>query len=215
MDDLVQRHHSVNRLYTPADQMLSEQVLAGDQASFEALIKKYEQPLRGYMWRILKDQDLIADVLQLVFFQLYVSLPKLGTTVPLKAWLFRVAYHRCLDELRKQYRRQAVSFSFLERQEDEEEYALVETLPDTRLTPEEIFERREYHEQLVQAMETLSPKFRAVVHLRCFGELSFVEIGERLNMPANTVKTYYHRSLPRLRAALVAQRDERSPQKIS
>src|SRR5690348_17462485 len=94
MDHHVQRSHSMNLSHTLADQLLMEQALAGDQASFEVLINKYERPLRGYMRRILKDQELIADVLQHVFFQFYVSLPNLRNTSPLKPWLCRVAYNR-------------------------------------------------------------------------------------------------------------------------
>jgi RNA polymerase sigma-70 factor (ECF subfamily) len=214
MDHHVQHSQRVNLSHTPADQMLMEQALAGDQAAFEVLMNKYERPLRGYMRRILKDQELIADVLQHVFFQFYVSLPNLRTTSPLKPWLYRVAYNRCVDELRKNARRQALSFSFLEGQESAEEQALVEMLPDTHLTPEELFERQELHEQLVQAIRTLSPTFRTVVHLRCFGELSFSEIGQQLQMPEGTAKTYFYRSLPQLRAALGARRDERSAQTI-
>jgi RNA polymerase sigma-70 factor, ECF subfamily len=209
MDHHIQRSQRVNLSQTLADHILVKQALAGDQRAFETLIKKYEQPLRGYMWRILKDQELIADVLQSVFFQLFVSLPKLRTAHPLKPWLFRVAYYRCLDELRKNARRQAMPFSLLPGQDNEEESLLVEELPDSHLTPEKFLEQQELHEQVVQAIETLSPRFRAVVHLRYFGELSFAEIGKRLNIPASTAKTYVHRSLPRLRSAFVAQRQRR------
>ena len=76
MDHHVQRSQSVNMSHTLVDQLLTKQALAGDQDSLEVLIKKYEQPLRSYMRRMLKDQELIADVLQAVFFQLHVSLPK-------------------------------------------------------------------------------------------------------------------------------------------
>ena len=93
---------------------------------------------------------------------------------------------------------------------DEEAYLLAEMLPDTGLTPEAILEQQELHAQLLQAMKDLSPTFRAVVHLRCFVERSFSEIGKQLDMPEATAKTYFYRSLPRLRAALGAQRDERS-----
>jgi RNA polymerase sigma-70 factor (ECF subfamily) len=214
MDHYIQHSHYGNLSHTLVDQVLAEQALAGDQAAFEVLISKYESPLRGYIWRILKDQDLMADVLQYVFLKCYCSLPNLRTNTPLKPWLFRVAYHRCLDELRSKQRRRAIFFSQME-EESEEESLLAEELPDPQLTPEEILEQQELREQLIQAMETLSPTVRAIVHLRCFSELSFSEIGKQLNMPESTAKTYFHRSLPRLRAALVVQRDERSSQKIS
>jgi len=205
MHPQVQRPNKIDMRYTISDDMLAKQALAGDQVSFEVLMNKYERPLRGYIWRILKDDDLMADVLQYVFLQFYTSLPKLRTNAPLKAWLYRVAYHRCLDELRRKHRRQDVSFSQLEGKSGEEELLLAETLPDPHLTPEEMLEQQDLHEQLLQALEVLSPTLRSVVHLRCFGELSFSEIGKKLNMPEATAKTYFHRSLPRLRAALEAQ----------
>ncbi|GHO94874.1 RNA polymerase sigma factor [Reticulibacter mediterranei] len=202
MDHYVQRSHSKNMLPTLVDHMQAKQALAGDHGSFEVLMKKYEQALRCYIKGILKDPELTADVLQSVFFQLYVSLPNLRTNLPLNAWLYRVAYNRCVDELRKNARRRAVPFSLLQGEDNEDEHALLEMLPDTLLTPEEVLEQLELHEQLAHAVETLSQPFRAVVSLRCFRGLSFSEIAEKLNIPASTAKTYYHRSLPRLRAAL-------------
>ena len=53
-----------------------------------------------------------------------------------------------------------------------------------------------------QAIRGLPPRFRPVVHLRCFGQLSFSEIGRTLQMPETTAKTYFHRALTRLRSAL-------------
>lgn len=203
MHSHVQRSDKTDSRYSISDDILRKQVLEGNHTSFEVLMKKYERPLRGYIWNILKDDDLIADVLQFVFFQFYTFLPKLRTNTPLKAWLFRVAYYRCLDELRKKHRRRDVSFSQLEEASDEEELLLVETLPDPHRTPEGILEQQDLREQLLQALQVLSPTYRSVVRLRCFGELSFSEIGKQLNMPEATAKTYFHRALPRLRAALI------------
>jgi DNA-directed RNA polymerase specialized sigma24 family protein len=96
----VQYAQSAHLSHSFIDHLLVKQALAGDQRAFEVLMNKYEQPLRSHMRILLKDQELTNDVLQAVFFQLSVSLPNLRTTIPLKAWLYRVAYHRCLDELR-------------------------------------------------------------------------------------------------------------------
>ncbi len=45
---------------------------------------------------------------------------------------------------------------------------------------------------------------RSIVQLRCFGQLTFAEIGRTLNLPETTVKTSFYRSLPRLRRALAS-----------
>ena len=145
-------------------------------------------------------------MLQHVFLQLYVSLPVLLRNVSLRSWLFQVARHRCLDELRKRRRRAEILFSTLEWKYREEELSPIEAIPDPEPLPEEVAERIDLQYSLQQAMFSLSPKCRSIVRLHCFRQLSFSEVARRLNIPENTVKTYYYRSLPRLRRALMGSR---------
>ena len=184
------------------DSFLIEQALAGDQCAFEFLVNRYHQPLMSYIRGFLKDNDQIYDVLQHVYLQFYLSLPILLRNVSLKAWLFQVARNRCLDELRKRRRRAEVPFSTLEREDGEEGLSPLEAIPDPEPLPEEMTERGELNDSLHVAIVSLPPKIRSIVHLRCFKQLSFAEIGRTLNMPETTVKTTFYRSLPRLRKAL-------------
>jgi RNA polymerase sigma-70 factor (ECF subfamily) len=152
----------------------------------------------------LKDDELANDVLQHVFLQLYVSLPVLLRNVSLRGWLFEVARNRCLDELRKRRRRAEILFSTLEWKYREEELSPVEAIPDPEPLPEEVAERIDLQSSLHEALFSLSPKCRSIVRLHCFRQLSFAEIAGMLNIPKNTVKTYYYRSLPCLRRALAS-----------
>jgi RNA polymerase sigma-70 factor, ECF subfamily len=185
-----------------ADGVLVEQSLAGDQSAFEFLVSRYHTLLVSYIRGFLKDGEQVNDVLQCVFLQLYVSLPRLLTNVSLKPWLLQVARNRCLDELRRRRRRTEIPFSTLEWEYREEELSLVETIPDPEPLPEEVAERIDLQCSLQQAMFSLPPKLRSIVHLHCFRQLNFSEIGRMLNMPESTVKAYFYRSLPRLRTAL-------------
>ena len=58
---------------------------------------------------------------------------------------------------------------------------------------------------LQRAIDALPPKFRAVVLLRYASQLSFSEIGQALQMPEATAKTYFQRAKPLLRASLKEQ----------
>jgi RNA polymerase sigma factor (sigma-70 family) len=187
------------------DSVLVEQARAGDEHAFEALVGRYHDPLLRYIRRFLNDDEQAYDVLQLVFLQLYTSLATLITDVSPKGWLFRVARNRCLDELRTRRRRRMVYFSELERERSEEELSPLEFIPDSQPLPEEIAEQFDLQCTLQRAMFVLSPKSRSIVHLHCSRELSFSEIGCMLEMWVSTVKTYFYRSLPRLRTALMAQ----------
>jgi RNA polymerase sigma-70 factor (ECF subfamily) len=124
--------------------------------------------------------------------------------VSLKGWLFQVARHRCLDELRRRYRRTEIPFSTLEWKYREEELSPIEAITDPEPLPEEVAERIDLQSSLQQAIFSLPSKLRSIVYLHCFGQLSFSEIGRMLNMPETTVKTYFYRSLSRLRTALAS-----------
>ena len=198
-----QQHSFLHRKEVP-DGVLVGQAQAGDEHAFEFLVNRYHQQLVSYIRGFLKDNDQSYDVLQHVYLQLYLSLPILLRNVSLKAWLFQVARNRCLDELRKRRRRPEVPFSTLEREDGEEGLSLLEAIPDPEPLPEEMTESIELHGLLYAAIVSLPPRFRSIMHLRCFRQLTFAEIGRTLNMPETTVKTYFYRSLPRLRRALAS-----------
>src|SRR5437868_7713018 len=186
------------------DGALVGQALAGDQRAFELLVSRYHRPLVRCIRGFLKDDEQVNDVLQHVFLQLYLSLPVLLRNGSIRAWLFEVARNRCLDELRKRRRRAEILFSTLEWKYREEELSPVEAIPDPEPLPEEEAERSDLQCSLSQALFSLPPKCRSIVRLHCFRQLSFAEIARVLNIPRNTVKTYYYRSLPRLRRALMS-----------
>ncbi len=161
-----------------SDGVLAGQALAGDERAFETLVRRYHGLLFASIYRYMRDYDQACDVLQQVWIQLSRSLPTLHTDKPLKPWLLRVARNRSLDELRKRRRRYVISFSELEGEADEEELLLLENIPDFRLLPEEIVEHHDLQHALLQAIQSLPPKFRTVVLLRYAGQLSFAEIGQ-------------------------------------
>jgi RNA polymerase sigma-70 factor (ECF subfamily) len=181
------------------DSVLAQHYLAGDQQAFEVLVKRYSRPLFTFICRFLGEYDAASDILQQVMLQLYLSLPKLRTGEPLKAWLYQVARNRCLDELR---RKRAMHFSELEKEIDEEEQSLLDTMQDRSPLPDEVVERRDVQEILLKAIRALPPKFRAVVLLRYASQLSYAEIGRVLHMPEATAKTYFQRAKPLLKVGL-------------
>jgi RNA polymerase sigma factor (sigma-70 family) len=186
------------------DGVLIGQAQAGDQRAFEFLVGRYHCPLVSYIRVFLKDDEQAYDVLQHVYLQLYLSLPLLLTSVSLKGWLFQVARNRCLDELRRRRRRAEIPFSTLAWEYKEEDLSPIVAIPDPDPLPEEVAEGIDLYGTLQEAIALLPPKFRPIVRLRCFRQLTFAEIGRMLSMPASTVKSYFYRALPHLRRALMS-----------
>ncbi len=192
------------------DNVLVRQVAEGDHEAFEALVRRYDAPLFNFIRRYVKDYEQSHDILQHVFFQLYLHIPQLNTNLstlhtrePIKAWLYQVAWNRCMDDLRK---KKPILFSDLEIGDEEEAWSFLETIPDPCPLPEEVAEQSDMQKRLHQAIQTLPFKFRRIVILRYREELTFVEIGQMLNIPQNTAKTYFQRARPLLRNALIGQK---------
>ena len=190
-----------------SDGVLAQQTLAGDPYAFEDLVKRYSTPLFNFIYRFLGDYDQACDILQHVFIQLHGSLNTLRTDKPLKAWLFQVARNRCLDELR---RKRVIHFSELESVNDDEELSPLAAIPDNGPLPEELAEQSDLQYRLQGAIQTLPIKFRSVVLLRYAGQLSFSEIGQTLNMPEATAKTYFHRAKVLLRKVISSDMQTKS-----
>jgi len=187
---------------TAPDAILAQLALDGDEHAFETLVHRYGTTLFNFICRFLGDYDQASDILQQVFLQLYISLAGLHTDRPLKAWLFQVARNRCLDELK---RRHAIHFSELEAAADDDELSLLAAIPDSLPLPEEVAERHDLQVCLQRAIQELPTKFRSVILLRYASQLSYAEIGQVLQMPEATAKTYFQRAKPLLRAALSAE----------
>jgi RNA polymerase sigma factor (sigma-70 family) len=181
------------------DGELIQQALSGDQEAFAILVDRYHASIFRFIFSFLKDASLADDVLQHVFLQFYLSLPTLRTDRSAKAWLFQVARHCCMDELR---RKRPIRFSEVAAVQDEEELPPFATILDPDPLPEEVVELHEMQRSLHEAIQTLPPRLRSVVWLRYTAQLSFSEVGQKLSIPAATAKTYFYRARPLLRALL-------------
>jgi RNA polymerase sigma factor (sigma-70 family) len=195
-----QTHRKSNKqLSDLADQVLVQKAHLGDHYAFEMLVDRYSALLLRQITHLVRDEHLAHDVLQHVFLQLYRSLPTLRRDGTLKGWLCQVARNRCFDELR---RKRPVFFSEIALVSDGVEHSSLLMLPDPDPLPQELVELRDLRELLLEAIEMLPSRSRAVVLMRYTNQLSFREIGQALGIPEATAKTYFHRAKEPLRALL-------------
>ncbi len=190
---------STRRRSDLTDDELVQHAQSGDQGAFEMLVERYSALLLLLISRLVRDEHLAHDVLQHVFLQLYRSLPTLVPGGTLKAWLSQVARHRSIDELR---RRRHLLFSEIEPFPDGSEYSFLATLPDSDRQPEEQAELHELRQRLLEAIEALPVRYRAVVLLRYDTQLSYREIGRALRIPETTAKSYFYRARKQLHTLL-------------
>src|SRR5579864_3559744 len=74
-----------------SDELLVRQSLNKDERAFELLFQRYGPTLFKFIYRYFGYYDQSCYIMQQVFLQLYLSLPRLDTQRSLKNWLFQVA----------------------------------------------------------------------------------------------------------------------------
>jgi RNA polymerase sigma factor (sigma-70 family) len=91
---------SVRLLQTQSDARLVAFARDGHERAFEAIVRRYRQPLLGYCRRLLLSEERAEDALQQALTQAWLAL-RAGTEVEnVKAWLYRIVHNSALNALR-------------------------------------------------------------------------------------------------------------------
>src|SRR6201995_5581294 len=92
------------------DVQLMLDVKAGDEASFEFLLRKYRSPLVNFLYRMGRDTAQAEDLAQEVFLRVYRARRDYSPSAKFTTWLFRIATNLALNSLRDtRYQKMSVS----------------------------------------------------------------------------------------------------------
>jgi RNA polymerase sigma-70 factor (ECF subfamily) len=147
----------------------------GDERAFALIVRQYQTPLFNYVTRVLSgDRALAEDLCQEVFLRTYQALPGFDNRCQFTTWLFQVAKHRVVDELRARERRGRPAV----------EYDVVAHL---HVAPQEI-DSVEEMDAVWRAIGELTVDLKMALVLRDVVGLSYAEIAETLETTLATVK---------------------------
>jgi RNA polymerase sigma-70 factor (ECF subfamily) len=173
-----------------SDGVLVSRFRDGDEAAFEALVKRYEGPLRKLAFGYLRDRMLAEDVAQESLLLAYQRIGSLGHVEAFRSWLYRIAINRAHDYLRRVARKGEIG-----GEEGEERIKQVEEPVDAtaRLVARDLGRR------LAGAVAELPEKYRRPLLLKEIEGMTYAEIAELLGWPMGTVQIRIHRARLRLR----------------
>ncbi len=180
-------------------------VKAGDEASFDFLLRKYRSPLVNFLTRMVRDQATAEDLAQEVFLRVYRARHKYNPSAKFTTWLFRIATNLALNSIRD-HRYRKLEFS-LDAPVDEEESAPRE-LPAREMRIDEHMIERDRAQFIQRAIASLPEKQRVAVLLHKYEEMDYGEIAGILECSESALKSSLFRAYETLRvqlAPLVAQ----------
>ena len=185
---------------TDPDAALMLRVKHGDVGAFEDLVEKYKQPIINMMFRMLHDLDEAEDLAQNVFLRVFQSAHRYEASAKFSTWLFTIARHSCLNEVRRRSRHRSESIDGPASEDDE---APARQFEDSKnFSPPEAFLHGELEEKIQEALDGLPEKQRIAVLLCRQDELSYEEIAKVLDCSVSATKSLIHRGRETLKERL-------------
>ena len=172
----------------------------GDDVAFAQLMQDNEKRIYNLTLRMTGNPEDAMDLAQEAFLNAWRGLKFFKGDSSFSTWVYRLASNACIDHLRKQKRRQALSTT-LSLDEDEEERQA--DIPDERFQPETELERQELRRAVERGLGLLSDEHRQVLVMREVNGLSYQEICDVLDLEAGTVKSRIARARLALRKILL------------
>jgi RNA polymerase sigma factor (sigma-70 family) len=167
---------SVPLLRLRSDDQLLALFRRGDEDAFQVIHERYRQRLFAYARQMLGGSRSDAeDAMQDVFLRAYGALRADDRPVTLRAWLYRVAHNRCIDQLRRPLPAAVDLFDI--------------TRGPSLHDPLEAAERREDLRRLVADVRRLPEQQRSALLMREMEGLSYKELSEALVVSIPAVKS--------------------------
>lgn len=180
-----------------ADYELVSTAIAGGEAGFEELVRRYQRPIAAYIYRMVGDYDSALDLTQDVFIKVYNSLARYRSEFKFSTWIYRIAHNAAIDFLRRHAVREHALVSGVDGERREI------TIESRRLTPEQESERAERRTEIESVVYLLPSTYRELIVLRHSHDLSYDEIAEVTGLPLGTVKNRLFRAREAMRDELV------------
>lgn len=149
--------------------------MRSDEATFLAIVKKYQQPLYGYIRRVALSHEDSEDILQETFAKVFRKLWQVRSEDALGAWIYKVA----TNEINRFFKRKSPLM-------------ITEDLPEPAVNPDEVDEKRAAGILIPKAIGKLTPLEREVFCLKYYEEMDYDQISRITGASKNTLMVTWH-----------------------
>jgi RNA polymerase sigma-70 factor (ECF subfamily) len=180
------------------DAQLLARYADGDEGAFRLIVSRYKDGLYSFLRQFLNRQDLVEDVFQETFLQLFTSRDSFDNTRPLRPWLFTIAANKAKDALRKWQRTSAVPIGMIADAQELSFDEVINTLTASEVSmPHEEIEKNETALHVGSIIMNMPENLREILILAYFNKFSYKQMAEILSIPIGTVKSRLHTAVGR------------------
>lgn len=192
------------RTVTASDPELIAAILQGSETAFAELMQRHQDRIFRLLSRYTRDALECEDLAQEVFLKVFRKLDTFQHDSQFYTWLYRIAVNTATDHLARKSRRK------LQLVEDD---AVLDS-GSPRSEAESVHEplmRRELAEITRAILDKLPEKYRTILVLREYEDLSYTDIANVLGIQLGTVESRLFRARQRFKQALERHYPEHSP----
>ncbi len=173
------------------DAALVRAAAAGARDAFAELVKTYQARIHRVVLNLVRDEHLAEDLTQDVFIKVFQKLQTFNFQSSFFTWLYRIAVNTAMDGLKRARRRRALSL--------DEQVGLYQGLRSGGDGPDSGMDRDELKAAVHRALDSLTPKYRTVMILREFENLTYEEIARVMSCSVGTVESRLFRARAKFR----------------
>jgi len=181
------------------DDQLIQKVQKGDNYAFDLLVKRYQRKIYFLAYRMVKNHDNADDIAQDTFINAYSAIKSFKAGYSFYTWLYRICMNLSINFLKRQ------KFMIPESQFEENASPLEKEA--TKVDAADHLASKELEIKIDRALNSLPPKFKAVLILRIYEDLSYEEIAQTLNISTGTVMSRLYRARERMQEMLKEYKD--------
>ena len=166
------------------DQLYINKVINGDTNAFSYLVDNYKNMVYSLALKMTKNREEAEEVSQDTFIKAYKNLSKFKGDSKFSTWLYRIAYHACLDTIKKNKNHNQ---SFEINEITFNQIKSVETILEG-------IERKERAKIIDECLLKLPEEERSIIWMFYYDELSLKEIIEVTSLSEANIKVKLHRA---------------------
>ncbi len=163
-----------------------------DQKAYAELMVRYRDSVYFMLLKMVNNKDDADDLTIEAFGKAFKRLSQYTPNYAFSTWLFKIASNNAIDFIRR--KRNENHYSLDRSFENDEGSEMSFNVKADGLDPEEHIIKKQKIVLLHEVVDKLKPKYKQLIELRYFDELSYEEISERLELPIGTVKAQLFRA---------------------
>jgi len=172
----------------------------GDQKAYAELLQRYRESVFFMMMKMCNNKDDAEDLTIEAFGRAFKKLDQYSPDYAFSTWLFKIASNNAIDFLRKKKQKFAISLDNKSEEYEGQDHS--QNIKSNTPDPEETFIRKQKNSNLRLLVNNLKPKYREMIELFYFQEMSHEEISQKLELPIGTIKAQLFRARELLYNAL-------------